>query len=873
VANKTRRNPLLAVVTNPHRVYAVRGPATIDWGGDVRDLAPVYQSESLSSIEAWARRQELSWKPDRKMLFKGYWVDRSTGEAYFPDLVAGPEKVASTGYRVNPGASYHSARLREEKGLRDADLGRAGEAERSGAYAAAEDYRRAAGVHDYSATREFDAMMQSTEESVAKKIGLTREQMMGMSANPSERPCFETGVHSWRFETLSGSPIGTFTGTYEEMQREVRERLDRHKIFSAIRIFTARGDWVGSMQRNPGIDPVAGAHRASSRRPFSYSSAMANAQANVDHFKVPFVVFADTSGNWRSERLSGFSEGAQVAKEGNVVYPRTKQENPGFSPKDMTPLQAEMAYEKLYNDTRRRMGGAFDWPTLKASIPGRAEMLRDLWKRAYGEKHKAFRENPYSETEIENIVVPDGSSQQKRLMESGWKRISVTPAGEAVMRKNPGRDPYGRAVERVTGHRVPEYRTVDLRSERGIQEAESLKAEGWKQGSVGTHTIQFYRNPPRSGMSTPWGRAQDVSRLADGIWLVGTASHGGIKLSRERNAKIANFWRSPGGWYEEDIEWAIPVLTFPQEFPENQSQAHDTMRRWMPYEYGRFTGREVLPSESHVVAEREHKRLHAGDYLGLAAWGDWDPTVPKGMVGVFAGRGGRTPSGAYPPDTAYFLVPQAEYDARGKLDFVIDPARHQQWSGPSRSNPGRNPGASWHLKELRDAERGVEEAYPDQKKYWEGVAGAHRDSYNKSARKGPYRRNPSVTAEERTQLLKIKGVQPWMLEDAKFLQAVNKYIEFHGCWPTSISKRDIKGMGAPQDKEFLVNMGKALDVSYEPTPAQKGSNKYGSSWLHEFNEKGNPKDKSALPDRLCTADGKTIITHGGKFAVKDWVRK
>jgi hypothetical protein len=133
------------------------------------------------------------------------------------------------------------------------------------------------------------------------------------------------------------------------------------------------------------------------------------------------------------------------------------------------------------------------------------------------------------------------------------------------------------------------------------------------------------------------------------------------------------------------------------------------------------------------------------------------------------------------------------------------------------------------------------------------------------------RRNPS--SAELAQIQQIKGVEPWMVSNPKFIAALKKYIEFHGCWPTSISKRDIKGLGQAQDKDFFVNMGKALDVSYEPTAAQKGSNKYGSAWLHEFNEGGNPKDKAALPDRLCSSDGKTIITHGGKFAVKDWVRK
>ena len=35
-------------------------------------------------------------------------------------------------------------------------------------------------------------------------------------------------------------------------------------------------------------------------------------------------------------------------------------------------------------------------------------------------------------------------------------------------------------------------------------------------------------------MHSPWGWSQDVEELAEGVWRVSTASHGGLKLSRER---------------------------------------------------------------------------------------------------------------------------------------------------------------------------------------------------------------------------------------------------------------------------------------------------------------------------------------------------
>ena len=39
-------------------------------------------------------------------------------------------------------------------------------------------------------------------------------------------------------------------------------------------------------------------------------------------------------------------------------------------------------------------------------------------------------------------------------------------------------------------------------------------------------------------MHTPWGPPQDVEELAEGIWRVSTAGHGGLKLSGERWAAI-----------------------------------------------------------------------------------------------------------------------------------------------------------------------------------------------------------------------------------------------------------------------------------------------------------------------------------------------
>ncbi len=70
---------------------------------------------------------------------------------------------------------------------------------------------------------------------------------------------------------------------------------------------------------------------------------------------------------------------------------------------------------------------------------------------------------------------------------------------------------------------------------------------------------------------TPWGAAQTIDILADGIEIYMTAGHGGAKLSPERHKKVQErfpgFTTFAGGeWYEEDCDIALVVVTFPEFF-------------------------------------------------------------------------------------------------------------------------------------------------------------------------------------------------------------------------------------------------------------------------------------------------------------------
>lgn len=75
--------------------------------------------------------------------------------------------------------------------------------------------------------------------------------------------------------------------------------------------------------------------------------------------------------------------------------------------------------------------------------------------------------------------------------------------------------------------------------------------------------------------TTPWGPSQHAKQLAPGIVRHHTAGHGGILLSPERQqgmpAALRSFVPFAGdGAYEEDCDWAVIALAWPEHFrPES----------------------------------------------------------------------------------------------------------------------------------------------------------------------------------------------------------------------------------------------------------------------------------------------------------------
>ncbi|GGG86661.1 DUF7007 domain-containing protein [Edaphobacter dinghuensis] len=181
---------------------------------------------------------------------------------------------------------------------------------------------------------------------------------------------------------------------------------------------------------------------------------------------------------------------------------------------------------------------------------------------------------------------------------------------------------------------------------------------------------------------TPWGQAEHIKQLTEGIFEVSTAGHGGIRVFPEPNQRIPDYMRADSGWYEQDVEWAKVAVVFPESFEANDVKAaHNTLKNWRPDAYERFTGRSILPGESYIRDRNAFEAEHARDWIVTAAWGDWASWVPEGMIGVAASIGGRDSKGQSKGEILYFLVPAAEYEQRSYNGFVVDRCRHTQIDG------------------------------------------------------------------------------------------------------------------------------------------------------------------------------------------------
>ena len=194
--------------------------------------------------------------------------------------------------------------------------------------------------------------------------------------------------------------------------------------------------------------------------------------------------------------------------------------------------------------------------------------------------------------------------------------------------------------------------------------------------------------PDERPIHTPWGVADYAREYAEGIVFYGTPSHGGFKLSAERLAQMHSALREKDGWFEEDCAWAKVAFAFPECFADEQREAAiRTLKDWCPDEYEAVIGKTLAPGDSHTKDQRLFHECHAQDWMVISAIRSDQYT---GMVECIATLGGKRGEWGRPdPERRRYLVPDAEYDGRGKFGFVIDPDRHALCDGPSSFLSGR----------------------------------------------------------------------------------------------------------------------------------------------------------------------------------------
>lgn len=178
--------------------------------------------------------------------------------------------------------------------------------------------------------------------------------------------------------------------------------------------------------------------------------------------------------------------------------------------------------------------------------------------------------------------------------------------------------------------------------------------------------------PEGRGPHTPWGSGQYSKPFGRGIAEIGTAGHGGIRVSRalaEKNMRpeILKVAIEQGDyyWFEEDCAYSLVVLSFPERFEEkHHNYAHGAAKSWYPEEYTLITGQPVALEESHVLQERKFKAETRERFVVRSACGSWKEGVPEGMVEVHARRAS---DGA----EKVSLVTDDEYKTRGKFGYVL----------------------------------------------------------------------------------------------------------------------------------------------------------------------------------------------------------
>lgn len=137
-------------------------------------------------------------------------------------------------------------------------------------------------------------------------------------------------------------------------------------------------------------------------------------------------------------------------------------------------------------------------------------------------------------------------------------------------------------------------------------------------------------------MNTPWGQIQERRQLAGGIECVSTASHGGYHLSPQRAEELrrvlptAKIFAGPC-WLEEDCDWALAVLVWPDLFSDQD--AYNAVRTIVGFH-------EEIDLFAYYGTER-------GEGVARRAAAYWDKVRDAWEVGSLCGPIDGAPKGSF----------------------------------------------------------------------------------------------------------------------------------------------------------------------------------------------------------------------------------
>lgn len=206
----------------------------------------------------------------------------------------------------------------------------------------------------------------------------------------------------------------------------------------------------------------------------------------------------------------------------------------------------------------------------------------------------------------------------------------------------------------------------------------------------------------RDGSRTPWGSAQYAEEVVPGIVSVGTAGHGGVKLSPERNAAIPAPLRNRSGWYEEDCEVSIVGMYHPDAArsagyysPADQQRwaedRRESVKDWFPDQYMAATGETLTPEDSFTLLKRAEQQSiadfraeHAEEFVTLGNGDTHAAWIPDGYAACKARMDATG-------EERTFLLPKHEVieDHSYGRHALVDPQRHLDVTDVVNTEPDR----------------------------------------------------------------------------------------------------------------------------------------------------------------------------------------